>query len=110
MTILPNSAPTVSTASRLSILPLLLTLAGSGLSAADVPLPADPAVLPLETLLERIDLGEDARILEIKTEMKRGREQYEIEYVTPSGRIREVYVDPLTGEPWGGHGDHKEDD
>ena len=48
--------------------------------------------------MHRLGLGQDARILEIESEIEHGATVYEIEYVEPTGRIREVQVDARTGE------------
>ena len=55
-------------------------------------------ILPLEELMRRLDLGPDARILEIESELEHGRRVYEIEYLSGNGRIREVLIDARTGE------------
>jgi uncharacterized membrane protein YkoI len=55
-------------------------------------------ILPLEELMRRLDLGPDARILEIESEFEHGRRVYEIEYVSGNGRIREVLIDARSGE------------
>jgi uncharacterized membrane protein YkoI len=55
-------------------------------------------ILPLEELLRRLDLGADARILEIESEFEHGRRVYEIEYLSDNGRIHEVLIDARSGE------------
>ena len=55
-------------------------------------------ILPLEELLHRLDLGADARILEIESELERGRRVYEIEYIDRGGRIRESLIDAGSGD------------
>lgn len=55
-------------------------------------------IFPLEELMRRLDLGPDARILEIESEFEHGHRVYEIEYLTGSGRIREVLIDARSGE------------
>jgi uncharacterized membrane protein YkoI len=55
-------------------------------------------ILPLEELMRRLDLGPDARILEIESEFEHGRRVYEIEYLSGNGRIREVLIDARSGE------------
>ena len=54
-------------------------------------------ILPLEELMRRLDLGPDARILEIESELEHGRRVYEIEYLTNDGDIYELEVDAATG-------------
>lgn len=58
----------------------------------------DDQVLPLETIIERVGLGPDTRILEVETGFEHGRRVYEIEYVTAGGRIMELAVDAGSGE------------
>jgi uncharacterized membrane protein YkoI len=55
-------------------------------------------ILPLEELIRRAGLNPDARILEIESEFEHGRRVYEIEYLDPRGRIREVLIDAGSGE------------
>ena len=55
-------------------------------------------ILPLEELMRRLDLGPDARILEIESEFEHGRRVYEIEYLSGNGSIREVLIDARSGE------------
>lgn len=55
-------------------------------------------ILPLEELLRRLDLGADARILEIESEFEHGRRVYEIEYLDRGGRIREFLIDARNGD------------
>jgi uncharacterized membrane protein YkoI len=55
-------------------------------------------ILPLEELLRRAQLGPDARVLEIESELEHGRHIYEIEYVDSSGRIHEILVDAQSGK------------
>jgi uncharacterized membrane protein YkoI len=57
----------------------------------------DAAILPLETILERLNLGPRARLLEVEYESEDGVDVYEIEYLTGNGEIREVEVDAATG-------------
>jgi len=47
--------------------------------------------------LRRLDLGEGTRILEIESEFEHGRHLYEIEYLDPSGTIREAMIDARSG-------------
>jgi uncharacterized membrane protein YkoI len=63
-------------------------------------------ILPLEELLQRLDLGEDTRVLEIESEFDRGRRVYEIEYLDGGGRIREVLIDARSGEVLGHEEEH----
>jgi len=54
-------------------------------------------ILSLEELMRRMDLGEDARILEIESAIEHGRALYEIELLERGGRIRKILVDARTG-------------
>jgi uncharacterized membrane protein YkoI len=86
------------------LLPLLLALTVVSPGGADedhetaMRLREQDQILPLEELLSRLDLGADARVLEIESEREHGRSVYEIEYVDGRGRIREIAVDAATGE------------
>lgn len=85
------------------VLALAVTAVASAVPADDdhdraLRLREDRLVLPLEDLLQRLDLGPDARILELESEYEHGRHVYEIEYVDGGGRVREVYIDAATGE------------
>ena len=62
-------------------------------------------ILPLEELLRRLNLGDDARILEIESEFEHGRHVYEIEYLKRDGRVREVLIDAGSGEVLSEEGD-----
>jgi hypothetical protein len=55
-------------------------------------------VLPLQELLNRVQLPADARVLEVEYEEKRGRHLYEIEYLLPDGRVEGLKVDALSAE------------
>jgi uncharacterized membrane protein YkoI len=63
-------------------------------------------ILSLEELLRRLDLGADTRILEIESEFEHGRHVYEIEYLNPDGRVREVLIDAGSGEILSEEGGH----
>jgi len=63
------------------------------------PSPPNPAgSLPLQTLVARLNLPPDSRLLEVELEREDGRLLYEIEVLLPGGRVREYYVDPRSGE------------
>lgn len=55
-------------------------------------------ILPLEQLLRGLNLGPDARILEIESEREHGRHVYEIEYLDRGGRVRKALIDAGSGE------------
>jgi uncharacterized membrane protein YkoI len=57
----------------------------------------DAEILPLETILERLNLPAGTRLLEVEYEREHGIDIYEIEYLTPDGEIFEVEVDAATG-------------
>ncbi len=87
--------------SRLLLVILSLSIAGIGRSddyEDAYRLRERREILPLEELLRRLDLGADARILEIESEFEHGRHLYEIEYLEAGGRIREVLIDARSGE------------
>lgn len=92
---------------RLLPLLLLLLLFAAGYCPADddheaaLRLREQEEILPLEELLTRIKLGQDARILEIESEREHGRPIYEIEYVDGQGRIHEVSIDAASGRVLG---------
>lgn len=58
----------------------------------------DESILSLEEILERLDLGPDARVLEVEHEIEHGRNIYEIEYLMKGGDIYELEVDAATGK------------
>jgi uncharacterized membrane protein YkoI len=93
---------------QLTILSLLLSLLVSGSAVADRNEPEkdherayrarqDARILPLETILEKLDLGKETRLLEVEHELEHDRDIYEIEYLTPDGDIIEIEVDAATG-------------
>ncbi len=55
-----------------------------------------PAPLSLRTLVERLELPRDTRILEVEREHHGERMYYEIELLTAEGRIYQLHVDPYT--------------
>ncbi|WP_457676332.1 PepSY domain-containing protein [Thiolapillus sp.] len=57
-----------------------------------------PGTLSLQEILERLELSPDTRILEVEREHHDGSLYYEIELVTPEGRIFELMIDPHTGK------------
>lgn len=58
----------------------------------------DNRVLPLETILEKLNLSQGTRLLEVEYEREHGIDIYEIEYLTEDGDIFEVKVDASTGD------------
>ncbi len=55
-----------------------------------------PAPLSLQTLIERLELPRDTRVLEVEREHHGERMYYEIELLTAEGRIYQLHVDPYT--------------
>ncbi len=54
--------------------------------------------LPLQELIRRLQLPSDTRILEVEKKQRDGRLLYEIELLTPQGRVYELLVDSHSGE------------
>lgn len=54
-------------------------------------------ILPLEEILRRLPLAADERLLEVEVERDDGLWIYEIEVVSPAGRVREFEVDARDG-------------
>ena len=54
-------------------------------------------ILPLEEIIEGLELDPADRILEIESEFEDGARIYEIEILTHDGYIREIEVDAVTG-------------
>ena len=52
--------------------------------------------LPLHTIIEKLKLPKDTRILEIEREHRSSIMHYDIELVTAEGRIYKIHVDPFT--------------
>lgn len=55
-------------------------------------------ILPLETILQRLQSGHPGKVLEVELEKKRDRMIYEIELLDGTGRVRELEVDAQSGE------------
>lgn len=58
----------------------------------------DETILSLGEILDMLDLGPDARVLEVEHEIEQGRDIYEIEYLMKDGDIYELEVDAATGQ------------
>lgn len=54
-------------------------------------------VMPLERILALIEARYPGRILEVELEDEDGVWLYEIEILTPTGRVLEIELDPRTG-------------
>lgn len=89
------------------LLPMLsLLVASTAVADSDVQLEdheqvyharQDARILPLETILERLQLDRETRLLEVEHERDDGIDIYEIEYLTRDGQIIEIEVDAATG-------------
>ena len=55
-------------------------------------------IRPLNEIRKQVAARIRGRIIEIEFEYKHGRPVYEFKYVTPQGRLREMYVDARTGK------------
>lgn len=55
-------------------------------------------VLPLETILHKIEETHPGKVLEVELEKHHGQIIYEIELLDANGKVRELKVDPRTGE------------
>lgn len=53
---------------------------------------------PLAEILERTGAELGGEVIGVEFERENGRYVYEFKVVTPTGRLREVYVDALTAE------------
>jgi len=59
---------------------------------------AGRGILTLREIIQRMELPEDVRILEVERERKKGKIYYEIELLMPGGIVEERLIDPYTGE------------
>lgn len=59
---------------------------------------AQGQVLPLKTVLERLELQRPGHVLEVELENKRGRWIYEIKQLESGGRLVKIRLDARTGE------------
>jgi len=55
-------------------------------------------VLPLRTLLERVEREQSGRVLEVELEQEGGRWVYEFRLLRPNGRLAKIKVDARSGE------------
>jgi uncharacterized membrane protein YkoI len=56
-------------------------------------------VLPLASILAKVEQEIDARVIEVEFEQgERGSFVYEFELITPDGRLMEAVADAVTGE------------
>ena len=54
-------------------------------------------ILPLSRLLESLPEGLDGRLLVVELESEHGRPVYEVEWLTPAGRVLEFRIDAVDG-------------
>ena len=54
--------------------------------------------LPLSRILALIEAQVGGRVLEVELDDDDGRELYEVDILSSDGRVRELKVDPATGE------------
>ena len=64
-------------------------------------------ILPLESILKKVQQVYPGRVLEVDLERKHGRLVYEIELVDEQGVVRELYYDAATGDLLRGKRDHR---
>ncbi|HET7792368.1 MAG TPA: PepSY domain-containing protein [Rhizobacter sp.] len=55
-------------------------------------------VLPLKTVLERLERSHPGQVLEVELEQEDGRWVYEIKLLQPGGRLIKLELDAATGE------------
>lgn len=106
--------------SVIPILMMVLSLPAGGQSASDQPQssPALPpgvaapqqdyemardavargAFLPLDQILDIVSASHPGRLVEVELEMEDGAWVYEVEIITPQGRLIEVELNAATGE------------
>lgn len=53
---------------------------------------------PLADILDRIGPRLGGKVIGVELERKQDRHFYEFKVVTPDGRLKEIYVDAMTGE------------
>jgi uncharacterized membrane protein YkoI len=55
-------------------------------------------ILPLETILKRLEKSHPGKVLEVEMESRHGQLLYEIELLDKQGKVWELMVDPRSGE------------
>lgn len=89
---------------RLTLLTLLLVLSGSFLAQADsdhdeaMRLKDAGEIIALEVILQNARKLHQGKIIEAELESEDGELVYEIELLTPNGRVVELLFDATTGE------------
>jgi uncharacterized membrane protein YkoI len=66
--------------------------------------------LPLGSILRRVEAETGGRVIEVEFERDDGRWMYELEVITPDGRLLEVEVDGATGRIFDHHDSGDGDD
>ncbi len=84
----------------LALLPLPVGSQGTGQPDFEI---AEDAVrrgeiLPLATILERVAAVQPGRVIEVELEIEDGVLVYEVELISPDGRLLEVELDARTGD------------
>lgn len=54
-------------------------------------------ILPLETILQKVQAQHPGKVLEIELEQHHGQLKYEIELLDPQGKVWELEIDPRSG-------------
>lgn len=72
-----------------SVFALLLILAATSANAG--------SGLSLDQATKRVQQDSGARVLSAERRQRQGREWYRFKVLTPSGRVRQEWVDPSTG-------------
>jgi len=55
-------------------------------------------ILPLETILQKLQLSHPGKVLEVELDKEHGQLIYEIELLDSKGKVWELKVNPHTGE------------
>lgn len=55
-------------------------------------------ILPLETILKKLEKSHPGKVLEVEMESEHGKVLYEIELLDKQGKVWEIMLDPRSGE------------
>ncbi|MCE6949693.1 PepSY domain-containing protein [Cereibacter sphaeroides] len=55
-------------------------------------------ILPLADILQRVAAVQEGRVIEVELEIENGLRIYEVELITPDGRLLETDLNAATGE------------
>ncbi|MEC3861799.1 PepSY domain-containing protein [Mesobacterium sp. TK19101] len=55
-------------------------------------------ILPLTAILQAAEDTRPGRVISVELDQKRGRWRYELELISPEGRLYEVKIDAATGQ------------